>query len=174
MTTTTSMSSASSGGVAVRPRLGHVAIGVADLERAGAFYRDLIGLDVTAWGPDDGVPLVVLGQADHPLGVVLMAFDSAGGSPPPPGHTGLSHLALVFDGPEPLATAARRLIDAEHPIDHATDHEATVSVYLEDTEGNGLELYYERPRERWSRPDGRPQMRNDPVDLELVLTAALG
>jgi hypothetical protein len=74
MTSTMNKSSASSGGVAVRPRLGHVAIGVADLERAASFYRDLIGLDVTAWGPDDGVPLVVLGQADHPLGVVLMAF----------------------------------------------------------------------------------------------------
>jgi catechol 2,3-dioxygenase len=157
-----------------RARLGHVALAVADLERAATFYRDVIGLDVTAWGPDDGFPLVVMAQADHPLGVVLMAFDSAGGTPPPPGHTGLSHLALVVDGAEALAAVAKRLIDAGHPVDHATDHEATVSVYLDDTEGNGLELYYERPRERWLRPDGTPVMRNDPVELDAILSASLG
>jgi catechol 2,3-dioxygenase len=155
-------------------RLGHVAIGVSDLERAAAFYRDVIGLDVTAWGPDDGIPLVILAQADHPVAVVLMAFDSAGGSPPPPGHTGLSHLALLVEGPEALAAAAKRILDAGHAIDHATDHEATVSIYLDDTEGNGLELYYERSRERWLRPDGTPVMRNDRVELDAILDAALG
>jgi catechol 2,3-dioxygenase len=156
------------------PRLGHVALGVADLDRAAGFYRDLIGLEVTAWGPDDGVPLVVMAQANHPIAVVLMAFDSSGGTPPPPGHTGLAHLALVVDGPQALADVTRRLLEAGHPVDHATDHEATVSVYLEDTEGNGLELYYERPRERWMRPDGRPEMRNDRVDLNCILDASLG
>jgi catechol 2,3-dioxygenase len=103
-----------------------------------------------------------------------MAFDSAGGTPPPPGHTGLAHVALVVDGPEELAATARRILDAGHRVDRAKDHEATVSVYLEDTEGNGLELYYERPRERWLRPDGKPVMRNDPVELEGILSASLG
>jgi catechol 2,3-dioxygenase len=164
----------SNGDTPASAALGHVALGVSDLERAAGFYRDVIGLGVTAWGPDDDIPLVVLAQAGHPIGVVLMAFDSAGGSPPPPGHTGLAHLALLVDGPEALAAVAQRILDAGHPIDHATDHEATVSVYLDDTEGHGLELYYERPRERWLRPDGTPVMRNDPVELDKILDGSLG
>ena len=101
-----------------------------------------------------------------------MAFEPADGMAPPEGHTGLGHLALLLDGPEELAAAARRLRDAGHPIDRAADHEATVSLYLEDTEGNGLELYYQRPRERWFDADGRIVMANEPLELETILARA--
>jgi catechol 2,3-dioxygenase len=174
MTVPTQSADATSAPAGSRPHLGHVALRVADLERATAFYRDLVGLELTAWGPDDGVPLAIFATGDHPLGLVLMAFERADGMAPPEGHTGLGHLALLLDGPEALAAAAKRLNDAGHPIDHASDHEATVSIYLEDTEGNGLELYYHRSRDRWFHADGRIVMVNEPLDLETILAAAAG
>jgi catechol 2,3-dioxygenase len=159
-------------GTATKTQLGHIALRVADLERATSFYRELVGLELTAWGPDDGVPLAIFANGGHPLGVVLMAFEPADAMAPPEGHTGLGHVALLLDGPESLAAAARRLRDAGHPIGHAADHEATISIYLEDTEGNGLELYYERPRERWFDADGRIVMANEPLELETILAGA--
>ncbi len=155
-------------------QLGHVALRVADLDRAAAFYRDLVGLELTAWGPDAGVPLAIFATGDHPLGLVLMAFEPADGMAPPAGHTGLGHLALLLAGPEALAAAAGRLKDAGHPLDRAADHEATVSLYLEDTEGNRLELYYHRARDRWFDSDGRIVMVNEPLELETILAGAAG
>jgi catechol 2,3-dioxygenase len=159
---------------AAKPRLGHIALRVAELERATAFYRDLVGLELTTWGPDAGVPMAIFATGDHPLGVVLMAFDNADGMAPPPGYTGLAHAALLLGGPEELAAAGRRLQAAGHPIDHASDHQATVSLYLNDTEGNGLELYYHRPRKRWFDAEGRIAMVNEPLAVDSILSASAG
>jgi catechol 2,3-dioxygenase len=174
MTAQTTSSPTSDADLRVAPQVGHVALRVADLERATAFYRDVIGLEVSAWGPHAGIPLAILTNGDHPLGVVLMAFEQADGMAPPDGHTGLEHLALLFDGPEALAAAAQRLREAGHPIDHASDHEATVSLYLKDTEDNGLELYYQRSRDRWFDAEGRIVMANDPLDVEAVVEGSAG
>jgi catechol 2,3-dioxygenase len=123
---------------AIDPRatIGHVHLRVADLERATAFYRDVIGFSVKRY---DSV--VFLGAGDHPHLIAL----NAGGSPPPPGHTGLHHFAIRFPDKQALARATQRLLDHGHPIDGAQDDAGSLSVYLRDPDGNGIELHYDRP-----------------------------
>ena len=89
---------------------------------------------------------------------------SEGGTPPPPGHTGLHHLAIVYPDRDELARAVRRLLDHGYPLDEAEDHGATVSVYLRDPDGNGIELYYDRPREAWFDAQGNPIIKAKPFD----------
>ena len=145
--------------------IGHVHLRVADLERATAFYRDALGFAVTAYGPDLGVPgaaFLAAGGYHHHIG--LNTWESEGGTPPPRGHTGLYHLAIVYPDRRELGRAVRRLLDHGHPLDGAEDHGATVSVYLRDPEGNGIELYYDRPREAWYDAEGRPVLKADAFD----------
>jgi catechol 2,3-dioxygenase len=149
-------------------RVGHVHLKVADLDRALAFYRDALGLGVTADAREVGVDMVLLAAGDYHHHVGLNTFESAGGTPPPPGHTGLYHVAFLYPDRRELGRAVGRLLDHGHPIDHGTDHGGTVSVYLSDPDGNGVELYHDRPRAEWSDADGRPVLKNarfDPRDL---------
>lgn len=157
-------------------RVGHVHLRVSDLERAAAFYRDMLGLAVTADGRPAGLQAVFLAAGDYHHHIALNSFVSAGGAPPPAGHTGLHHLALLYPDRPALAAAVRRLLDHDYPLDGAEDHGATVSVYLRDPDGNGLELYYDRPREAWRGPDGRPALKAEPFDPRelLALPAGLG
>ena len=146
-------------------RIGHVHLRVADLERATAFYRDYIGLDVVAYGPDFGLPgaaFLSAGGYHHHVG--LNTWSSEGGGPPPEGHTGLHHVAFLYPGRRELARAVERLIDHDYPIEGAEDHGATVSVYLSDPDGNGIELYYDRPREDWFDSRGIPILKAEPFD----------
>jgi catechol 2,3-dioxygenase len=152
-------------------RIGHVHLKVADLDRAIAFYRDVLGLSVTADGREAGFDAAFLATGDYHHHIGLNSFDSAGGEPPPPGHTGLYHVAFVYPDREALAGAVQRVINHGHPIDHGTDHGATVSVYLSDPDGNGIELYYDRPRQAWFDDNGRPVLKLDYFDpVELVWT----
>ena len=154
-------------------RVGHVHLRVADLERATAFYRDALGLDVMAYGPDLGLPgaaFLSAGGYHHHIG--LNTWTSADGAPPPAGHTGLYHFALVYPDRRGLARAVRRLLDHDHPIDGAEDHGATVSIYLRDPDGNGVELYYDRPREAWFDERGVPVLKAEPFDPCDLLDAA--
>jgi catechol 2,3-dioxygenase len=141
-------------------RVGHVHLRVTDLDRAVAFYRDALGLAVTADARAVGLDMVLLAAGDYHHHIGLNAWDAAGG-PPPPGHAGLYHVALVYPNRRELGRAVARLLDHGHPIDHGTDHGGTVSVYLYDPDGNGLELYYDRPRSAWFDADGRPDLKND-------------
>src|SRR5215217_2533618 len=112
-------------------RIGHVHLRVADLERATAFYRDVLGFAVTAYGPDHGLPgaaFLAAGGYHHHIG--LNTWLSEGGEPPPNGRTGLHHLAIVYPDRRELARAVRRVLDHGYPVDAAEDHGATVSVYL--------------------------------------------
>jgi catechol 2,3-dioxygenase len=146
-------------------RIGHVHLRVADLARATAFYRDILGFDVMAFGPDFGLPGAAFLSSrgyHHHLG--LNTWESEGGTPPPEGHTGLYHFALLYPGREELGRAVRHILDRAYPIDSAEDHGATVSVYLRDPDGNGIELYYDRPRSGWFDPQGRPVLKADPFD----------
>lgn len=151
-------------------RVGHVHLRVADLARATAFYRDVLGFDVTAYGPDFGLPGAVFlssGGYHHHIG--LNTWQSQGGTPPPEGHTGLYHLALLYPDRRGLGRAVRRLLNHDYPINVAEDHGATVSVYLSDPDGNGIELYYDRPRSEWFDPQGNPVLKADPFDPRELL-----
>jgi catechol 2,3-dioxygenase len=151
--------------------IGHVHLRVADLDRAIAFYRDVLGFELTAYGPDFGLPgaaFLAAGGYHHHIG--LNTWQSQGGSPPPDGYTGLHHVAIVYPDRHELGRAVGRLLEAGFPIEGAEDHGGTVSVYLLDPDGNGLELYYDRPREAWFGADGRPVLKAEPFDARELLT----
>ena len=150
-------------------RVGHVHLRVADLDRALSFYRDALGFGVTADARELGLGMVLLAAGDYHHHIGLNTFDSSAGAPPA-GHTGLYHVAFLFPDRRELARAVQRLLDHGHAVDHGSDHGGTVSVYLEDPDGNGIELYYDRPRADWFDADGRPVLkaeRFDPRDLLL-------
>jgi catechol 2,3-dioxygenase len=130
-------------------RVGHVHLRVADLDRALRFYRDGLGLGVTGDGRTIGLDVAFLAAGDYHHHLALNTWESAGGEPPPPGHTGLDHVAFLYPDRRELGRAVQRLIDRGCPIDHATDHGGSVAVYLSDPDGNGVELYYDRPRAAW-------------------------
>jgi catechol 2,3-dioxygenase len=153
-------------------RVGHVHLNVSDLDRSLAFYRDALGLSVTADGRSIGLQAVFLAAGDYHHHVALSAVDTEAASPPPPGHTGLYHVAFLYPDRHELARAVRRLQAHAVEIDHATDHGGTVAVYLADPDGNGIELYYDRPRETWRDDQGRPILRADPIPLEAVTSEA--
>jgi catechol 2,3-dioxygenase len=149
-------------------RVGHVHLRVSDLDRAITFYRDALGFDLVADGREAGIDAAFLAAGDYHHHIGLNTWESAGGTPPPPGHTGLYHVAFLYPDRRELAHAIERLRDHGHPIDHGTDHGANVSVYLADPDRNGIELYYDRPRAHWFDDNGRPILkadRFDPTDL---------
>jgi len=145
-------------------RIGHVHLRVADLERAMAFYRDVLGFSVTADARAFGLPMVLLAAGDYHHHIALNTFMSEGGTPAPAGHTGLHHVALLYPDRCALGCAVQQLLDREYPLDSAEDHGGTVSVYLRDPDGNGIELYYDRPREAWFGPQGQPILKAEPFD----------
>jgi catechol 2,3-dioxygenase len=153
-------------------RVGHVHLRVADLDRALTFYRDALGFGVTADGRAIGLDMVLLAAGDYHHHIGLNTFAGAGATPPPAGHTGLYHVAFLYPDRRELGRAVRRLLDDGHPIDHATDHGGTVSVYLEDPDGNGIELYYDRPRADWFDADGRPVLKADRFDYHDLIPPA--
>ena len=151
-------------------RIGHVNLRVADLERATAFYRDVLGFTVTAYGPDLGLPgAAFLALGGYHRHIALNTWTSEGAEPPPPGHTGLHHFAVLYPDCLELSRAVRWLFNHGHPVEGAQDHGATVSVYLSGPDGNGIELYYDRPREEWFDQRGNPVLKAEPLDLHDLL-----
>jgi catechol 2,3-dioxygenase len=153
-------------------RVGHVHLRVADLDRALAFYRDALGFHVTGDGRAAGLPMAFLAAGDYHHHIGLNTFESAGAAPPPPGHAGLYHVAFLYPDRRELGRAVGRLLDHGVVPDHATDHGGTVSVYLDDPDGNGVELYYDRPRADWFDAAGRPVLKNDRFDFRDLLPTA--
>ena len=150
-------------------RIGHVHLRVADLDRALGFYRDALGLNLTLDAREAGLPMVLLAAGDYHHHIGLNTWESAGGTPPPPGHTGLYHVAFLYPDRRELGRAVQRLLDHGVAIDHASDHGATVSVYLADPDGNGIELTYDRPRADWFHTDGRPVVKAERFDARDLL-----
>jgi catechol 2,3-dioxygenase len=154
-----------------RVDIGHVHLKVSDIDRALSFYRDVLGFDVTQRYGDEAAFLSAGGYHHH-LG--LNTWESRGGSPPAPGTTGLYHVAIRYPDRATLGDALRRVLEAEIPISGATDHGVSEAIYLRDPDGNGIELYRDRPREEWPRaPEGDGvAMFNAPLDLEALLAEA--
>jgi catechol 2,3-dioxygenase len=154
-------------------RVGHVHLRVADLDRAIAFYRDGLGFSVTADARTIGIPMVLLAAGDYHHHIGLNALDSDGATPRAGGQsTGLYHVAFLFPDRRELAKAVKRLLDHGYPLDHATDHGGTVAVYLDDPDGNGVELSYDRPRSEWFDAAGHPVLKADRFDFRDLLADA--
>lgn len=147
--------------------IGHIHLKVADLERAIAFYADVLGFAVTQrYGRN--AAFLSAGGYHHHLG--LNTWESLGGSPPPPGTTGLYHAAILYPTRADLAEALRRLLAHGIRLDGASDHGVSEALYLRDPDGNGLELYWDRPRMVWPRDaNGDIAMSTAPLNLESLL-----
>jgi catechol 2,3-dioxygenase len=155
-----------------RTDIGHVHLKVADLDRAIAFYRDVLGFELTARLGSQAAFLSAGGYHHH---IGLNTWQSRGGPPPSFGSTGLYHFAIRYPSRVALARALRRLIDKGHPLDGASDHAVSEALYLQDPDGNGVELYWDRPRETWDvSPSGEVRMTVEPLDLDSLLAEAEG
>jgi len=136
-------------------RIGHVHLTVADLDRSLRFYRDVLDFEVT-------------GGYHHPIG--LNTWAGRGAAAPPPGATGLYHFAILYPDRKTLAAAVRRVLQANILLEGAADHGVSEAIYLRDPDGNGVELYRDRPEPEWPRaPDGTVVMGTKPLDLEKLL-----
>jgi catechol 2,3-dioxygenase len=154
-----------------RADIGHVHLKVSDIDRALGFYRDVLGFELTArMGP--AAAFLSAGGYHHHIG--LNTWESRGGPPPPRGTTGLYHVAIRYPDRPALARALKRLVEAGVPLDGASDHGVSIALYLRDPDQNGIELYYDRPREQWPRtPDGDGYaMVSEPVDVAALLAEA--
>lgn len=150
--------------------IGHVHLKVADLERALGFYCGVLGFALTGrYG--SGAAFVAAGGYHHHIG--LNTWESAGGDPPPPGATGLYHFAIRYPTRTALAEALRRVLGAGIRLDGASDHGASEALYLRDPDQNGVELYWDRPRDTWPRTSsGRVEIYTRPLDVEALLREA--
>jgi catechol 2,3-dioxygenase len=148
-------------------RIGHVHLKVGNIERSLGFYRDILGFEITQWYGEDAVFLSAGGYHHH-IGLNTWAGRNV---PPAPRNTaGLFHLAILYPGRKDLAQAFRWLLEAEYPIDGASDHGVSEAIYLRDPDGNGVELAADRPEEEWPRDnDGNLTMVTRPLDVEALL-----
>ena len=154
--------------VAAGTRVGHVHLRVADLDRALGFYRDVLGFAVTQQSAS--AAFLSAGGYHHHIG--LNTWESRGGAAPAPGTTGLYHSAFLYPTRADLADALRRVRAAGIPLDGAADHGVSEALYLRDPDGNGVELYRDKPETEWPRTaDGGLAMVNDRLDLEELLRA---
>ncbi len=148
-------------------QIGHVHLTVADLERSLAFYRDTLGFEVTARYGDSAVFLSAGGYHHH---IGLNTWQGKGVTPPPAGHSGLFHFAILLPSRKELARVFNRLIDAEYPLTGTADHGVSEALYLNDPDGIGVELYADRPRSQWKvANDGLVEMVTEPLDVEGLL-----
>jgi catechol 2,3-dioxygenase len=164
------MSEATSKPIDPRVGVGHVHLKVADLDRAIDFYNGVLGFDVTQRMGSQAAFLSAGGYHHH---IGLNTWESQGGRPPAPGATGLYHLAILYPTRSELADALRRLVNARVPVEGAADHGVSEAIYLRDPDGNGVELYRDRPRDEWPRtPEGGVAMYTRPLDLQQLLNEA--
>ena len=153
-------------------RIGHVHLKVADLDRAVAFYHGVLGFEVMQrWGRS--AAFLSAGGYHHHIG--LNTWESAGGTPPPAGTTGLYHVAIRYPTRAELADALRRVLEADIPLEGASDHGVSEALYLRDPDQNGVELYWDRPPDQWPRTQQNElAMFTRALDLHGLLTEAPG
>ena len=150
-----------------RVTIGHVHLKVSDLERSLAFYCGMLGFELMQRSGTQAA-FISAGGYHHHIG--LNTWESLGGSPPPPGTTGLFHVGILYPTRAALADALQRLIAAGITLDGASDHGVSEALYLRDPDDNGIELYRDRPKEEWPRTaDGSLAMYTRPLDLDALL-----
>jgi catechol 2,3-dioxygenase len=153
-----------------RVDIGHVHLKVSDIDRALAFWRDVLGFEEQARYGQQAVFLSAGGYHHH---IGLNTWESAGGTPPAPGTTGLYHVAVRFPDRRSLALAVKRVLEAGVPLQGAADHGVSEAIYLADPDGNGVELYRDRPKEDWPRnEDGSVGIFTGSLDLQALLAEA--
>ena len=151
-------------------QIGHVHLKVADLARAEAFYGDVLGFELRQRYGDQAAFMAAGGYHHH---IGLNIWQSAGGTPPAPGTTGLFHLAILYPTRADLGRALRHLLESGVRLDGASDHGVSEALYLHDPDGNGIELYWDRPPAEWpTAADGSLLMVTEPLDLPGLLAAA--
>jgi catechol 2,3-dioxygenase len=151
-------------------RIGHVHLKVADLDRAIAFYSGILGFEITQRYGTQAAFLSAGGYHHH---IGLNTWESKGASPPPPGHPGLYHTAILFPDRKALAQVLKRLVDAGWPLTGASDHGVSEALYLDDPDGNGVELYRDRPEADWPRDEtGALKMVTQRLDLAALMAEA--
>lgn len=151
-------------------RVGHVHLKVADLDRAIAFYSGVLGFEVQRRIGDQAAFLSAGGYHHH---IGLNTWESRGATPPPPGHTGLYHSAFLYPSRAALATVLKRVIEAGIRLDGASDHGVSEAIYLRDPDGNGVELYRDRPGAEWPvDAEGKPLQTSHRLDLNALLAEA--
>lgn len=156
--------------LAIHPsvRVGHIHLKVADVDRAIDFYCGVLGFEVTQRIGDQAAFLSAGGYHHH---IGLNTWESKGGAPPPPGHTGMFHVAFLYPDRAALADALHRLLEAGIQLDGAADHGVSEALYLRDPDGNGVELYRDRPEAEWPRErDGSLSMVTRRLDVEALLS----
>jgi catechol 2,3-dioxygenase len=146
--------------------IGHVHLKVSDLDRAVAFYRDVLGFELMQRVGDSAAFLSAGGYHHH---VGLNSWQSRGGRPPPPGATGLFHFAIRYPTRAALARAVRHVVEAGVPLTGASDHGVSEAIYLRDPDENGIELYWDRPRSEWPTSDDGVDMFTAPLDVAGLL-----
>jgi catechol 2,3-dioxygenase len=150
--------------------IGHVHLKVADLDRAIAFYSGVLGFGINA---RYGKQAAFLAAGDYHHHIGLNTWESAGSTPPPPGHTGLYHTAFLFPDRAALASTVKRVLAAGIVLDGKADHLVSEAVYLRDPDQNGVELYWDRPKSEWLYDEsGNLQMASNPLDLNDLLADA--
>ena len=148
-------------------QVGHIHLTVSDLNRSLAFYRDLLGFEVSARYGDSAVFLSAGGYHHH---IGLNTWAGKGATPAPNGHTGMYHVAFLYPSRFELAKVLKKIIDADYPLEGAADHGVSEAVYIRDPDGNGVELYVDRPRKEWNvNNDGMVEMITEPLDLKGIL-----
>jgi catechol 2,3-dioxygenase len=153
-------------------RIGHAHLKVSDIDRALRFWHDVLGFEVTQRLGHRAAFLSAGGYHHH---IGLNTWESAGGSAPPRGTTGLYHVAILYPDRKALAVALKRVLEAGVPLDGASDHGVSEALYLRDPDGNGVELYRDRPESEWPRDaEGRLEMISEPLDLQALLREAEG
>ena len=165
----TATSAAAPGPIASGVRIGHVHLKVADIERAMAFYCGVLGFELKVRLGADAA-FIASGDYHHHIG--LNTWESRGGKPPAPGTTGLYHTAILYPTRPMLADALRRVMAAGIELDGASDHGVSEALYLRDPDQNGVELYWDRPRDQWPKAaDGGISMFTKRLDLKALLAA---
>ncbi|MCZ4256298.1 VOC family protein [Sulfitobacter sp. G21635-S1] len=150
--------------------IGHIHLRVSDLDRAIAFYRDILGFEITQKFGNRAAFLSAGGYHHH---IGLNTWESLGATPPPPGHTGLYHSAFLYPDRASLAAVLKRVVEAGIPLDGAADHGVSEAIYLRDPDENGVEIYRDRAQADWPRDAaGKLLMVNERLDVAALLAEA--